>query len=1280
MKAIKKSAINTVLAFALSCCCLPTLAAPVQWATSAGGNGHYYEFVPASVVWTSAKTAAESRTYLGLQGHLATINSASEQSYIATNLGSSISPSHAWAGGYQDKTAPDYTEPSGGWRWVTGEAFSYTNWAPGEPNSALEEYLMFHNASNSFTWNDGSNSTYGISGYLVEYEGAPSPAPTVSLSVSAASVSKGESTTLSWSSTDATSCMASGNWSGTKGTSGSETSSALNFASTSFTLTCTGTGGTASKSVSVTVVGGIVALTPLVSASDSISGLELAPGQRKVRVAGFKDGRVAVTYSRGYPINCGLFSGCTEQGTTWHMIVDGSGIAVNPQRSWTELDSRAGLNSGTIFPSGGRAFGDGSSVIFSMSHSSHNSMGGNFLKMNSEGAILATNGGSGSYSTDACVIGTDLVLSALWVDPVSNGMQWWTGGSTLATTVNFGGYGYNYNALQNIACGTSSAMGGNYAIIVRKQPAVAVGFTLYSAPGPIWTQIGSETRLPATTARGEIMYAGGIATGDDTGVIMFRDASAADNRVNMYYARFRITASGIVLIDSTPQPVFTSAQYEGLDGTVTYGGSGIYYLTVFHGGRAASGQPTNTRQAVRAYSLDFSTGGLNLLAPAYEDGNWTTAPVLDFYGNSANVEGFSSITSCDGNLYIGGAVDNGTGRSTLKVFKVPVGPASCGGPPVITRSVSGTTGDNGWFNSDVSVSWTVDTRGFTEKSRQGCAPITVSTDNANLDVSCSVTTAAGTSTDSITIKRDATSPVAAATPSPLPNANGWNKSAVSVTFNGTDATSGVASCSSAVSVSTEGDAQASATGTCTDNAGNVSAPVSYSPVKIDLTPPVVTASRLPAANAAGWNNTPVVASFAGVDTLSGIAADGCSAPITFSNSGAGQTTSGGCTDLAGNTATATVSGINIDLTAPVASASISPAPNAAGWHKAAATIAFDGTDSMSGSGLAGCSTAATVSTDGAAQARSGTCTDLAGNTSNTASAAVNLDATAPTITLTAPASGGSYVQNSVTTANYGCTDALSGIIGCLGTVPNGSAFSTSTVGTNSFTVQATDLAGNTSSRTISYTVTAPSPFTLAPSSLAFGDRLLNSSTALAVTIRNNSAAALALTSPTLSGTDAKQFTLTRTCGTSLAAGASCTVTATFKPTGTGPKTAAFAIRVGTSTQTVPLTGNGVAVAFSVSPTSLKFANQTRNTTSASQTVTVTNSVALPITLSSITLGGTNANQYVKTQTCGTSLAANASCTVSIAFRPTSAGTKTATLTVTPSGATSKTVSITGTGL
>ncbi len=94
----------------------------------------------------------------------------------------------------------------------------------------------------------------------------PTPtAPTLSLSVSPTTLTTGSSATLTWSSTNATTCTAKGAWSGTKSTSGSQTTGALNTVGTqTFTFDCTGAGGTVSKSVTVTVS----AVTPTPTDSD----------------------------------------------------------------------------------------------------------------------------------------------------------------------------------------------------------------------------------------------------------------------------------------------------------------------------------------------------------------------------------------------------------------------------------------------------------------------------------------------------------------------------------------------------------------------------------------------------------------------------------------------------------------------------------------------------------------------------------------------------------------------------------------------------------------------------------------------------------------------------------------------------------------------------------------------------------------------------------------------------------------------------------------------------
>ena len=79
--------------------------------------------------------------------------------------------------------------------------------------------------------------------------------PTLTLTASPASVQSGNSSNLTWTTTDATSCSASGAWSGAKGTSGTQSTGALT-ANSSFTLACAGTGGTVTRAAVVTVTAG----------------------------------------------------------------------------------------------------------------------------------------------------------------------------------------------------------------------------------------------------------------------------------------------------------------------------------------------------------------------------------------------------------------------------------------------------------------------------------------------------------------------------------------------------------------------------------------------------------------------------------------------------------------------------------------------------------------------------------------------------------------------------------------------------------------------------------------------------------------------------------------------------------------------------------------------------------------------------------------------------------------------------------------------------------------
>lgn len=207
---------------------------------------------------------------------------------------------------------------------------------------------------------------------------------------------------------------------------------------------------------------------------------------------------------------------------------------------------------------------------------------------------------------------------------------------------------------------------------------------------------------------------------------------------------------------------------------------------------------------------------------------------------------------------------------------------------------------------------------------------------------------------------------------------------------------------------------------------------------------------------------------------------------------------------------------------------------------------------------------------------------------------------------------------------------------------------------------------------------------VSPTSAAFGSQTVGTtSAAKSVTVTNSGSTAATLT-VSVTGTGAAAFKQTNTCGTSLAGGKSCTVSVTFAPTAASSYSASLSVAAsGATTKTASLTGTGAAatsVTASASPTSLTFASTTVGATSAAQTVTVTNTGTGSLTVSGVTLGGTNAASFAQTNTCTASIAAGKTCTVSVTFKPSAVGTATASLSIASNATGSPlTVTLSGTG-
>ena len=115
-----------------------------------------------------------------------------------------------------------------------------------------------------------------------------------------------------------------------------------------------------------------------------------------------------------------------------------------------------------------------------------------------------------------------------------------------------------------------------------------------------------------------------------------------------------------------------------------------------------------------------------------------------------------------------------------------------------------------------------------------------------------------------------------------------------------------------------------------------------------------------------------------------------------------------------------------------------------------------------------------------------------------------------------------------------------------------------------------------------------------------------------------------------------------------------------------------------SPQTVALSGTATASGVSVSPSSLAFGSQSVGTASTAQTVTLTNSGNGALTVTSIGLSGVNAGDFAQANNCGSSVAAGASCAISVTFTPIASGSRAASLSIANS-ASPQTVSLGGTG-
>jgi len=221
---------------------------------------------------------------------------------------------------------------------------------------------------------------------------------------------------------------------------------------------------------------------------------------------------------------------------------------------------------------------------------------------------------------------------------------------------------------------------------------------------------------------------------------------------------------------------------------------------------------------------------------------------------------------------------------------------------------------------------------------------------------------------------------------------------------------------------------------------------------------------------------------------------------------------------------------------------------------------------------------------------------------------------------------------------------------------------------------AANIAGGQILVPLTATGLAAGAVSLQPASLTFGALAVSTTSATqSISIQNTGGATITLTSANVSA----PFKRTAyTCGSTLAANASCVATIAFAPTAAGTASGTLTVVTSAGTQTAQLSGTGVTAATdSLSTTALAFPKTVQTSSSQPMTVTMTNSGGLPLNAISTAISGA----FTVINNCGGTLAAGSSCTFSVIFTPLTATAMTGTLTISDQNR-AQNVALSGTGI
>jgi len=484
------------------------------------------------------------------------------------------------------------------------------------------------------------------------------------------------------------------------------------------------------------------------------------------------------------------------------------------------------------------------------------------------------------------------------------------------------------------------------------------------------------------------------------------------------------TAGSVTVRVDKAKPTISATQTKNSDGTTTVtftcddgnsgGGAASGIATCVADGTSPATSSKTVQPGVTVNGTATDKAGNTATASSTAPAGDTTAPLLSgapttspngngWYKGDVTVHWTASdpesgiptqpadttITGEGSALTSSQTVKNGAGLSTTATS-----PAVKIDRTAPTTGISGTS--NSWVNGNVTVGLLATDNlsqvASTSYTVDGGAPqtgssFTLST-NGDHTVTYFSTDKAGNAeaVQTAHVKIDQTAPTIGHTFAPLTYTDGaWTNQDVTVTFNCADqGGSGVAGCTAPVTKSVEGEY--TVTGTATDNAGNSA--TDSAGVRIDKTAPTITATASGTKNGDGWYKGDVTVTFSANDAKSGVASV---SPTKVLGEGPAQSASGTAIDKAGNSASAVVSGINVDKTAPTLTGSFAP-----GWHTGDVAVSWTCEDALSGPAAQPADTI--VAGEGGDLSATASCTDVAGNSTTTMLSGIKIDRTAPTTT------------------------------------------------------------------------------------------------------------------------------------------------------------------------------------------------------------------------------------------------------------------------------------------